>query len=114
MPENGGNPWRWKRDGQHLGMVASFAEGASADDVIRAVIPQLDNALRAIGGPGTPGGGCPRCDRADTGLRMIVGALFDWQNRNPAPESGLPSLPAGKTQRRSGQAKSRAIAKGAK
>ena len=70
--------------------TVTFAEDATPEDVLRGIIPHLDNAYRATGFPASRG--CDRCDRVLTGLAFIVGALREWEKKNPPPESVVKPL----------------------
>jgi hypothetical protein len=85
-------PLRWK-EAPNRGpgfLTATFAEDATPEDVLRGIIPHLDNAYRATGFPASRG--CDRCNRALTGLVFIVGALREWEKKNPPPESVVKPL----------------------
>ena len=68
----------------------TFAEDATPEDVLRAIIPHLDNAYWATGFPSSRG--CDRCNRVLTGLSFIRWALLEWEKKNPSPKSVVKPL----------------------
>lgn len=84
--------------------TVTFAEDATPEEVLREIIPHIDNAYRATGFPSSRG--CDRCDRVLTGLSFIRWALLEWEKKNPPPKSVVKplALHAGKPKLRRGKA----------
>ena len=61
-------------------MTAAFREDATPEDIFRAIIPHLDT----LGRGQFMRRECEECHRVGIGLSLIVGALKDWEKRNPA------------------------------